>query len=77
MMTVTHDARIDGDLQLFDPGKDPGRAKDLGGIGYYYLKSSDDITDAVRKSISLDHEQGGEFFYNIEVLPWLNITPNL
>jgi len=49
----------------------------LGGIGYYYLKFSDDITDAVRKSISLDHEQGGEFFYNIEVLPWLNITPNL
>lgn len=27
--------------------------------------------------MSLDHEQGAEIFYNVEVLPWLHVTPDL
>ena len=58
-------------------GTIPTRDKDQWGIGYYYLRFSEDITKALRDLISLDHEQGGELFYNIEVLPWLHVTPNL
>ena len=58
-------------------GTIPGRDKDQWGIGYYYLRYSDEITKAIRDLLSLDHEQAGELFYTIEVLPWLHVTPNL
>lgn len=58
-------------------GTIPTRDKDQWGIGYYYQRFSNDLTKALRDLISLDHEQGGELFYNIEALPWLHITPNL
>ncbi len=58
-------------------GAIPTRDKDQWGIGYYYLKFSNDLAKIIRDRISLDHEQGVELFYNIEVLPWLHITPNL
>jgi len=76
-MSVANDARVVGDSQHFGLGRDPDEAKDLGGIGYYYLRFSDDVTKVIRDSISLDHEQGGEVFYNIEALPWLHVTPDL
>ncbi len=58
-------------------GTIPTRDKDQWGIGYYYQRFSDDLTEFIRDRISLDHEQGVELFYNIEVLPWLHITPDL
>ncbi len=58
-------------------GTIPTRDKDRWGVGYYYLRFSDDLTSFIRNRISLDHEQGVELFYNIEVLPWLHFTPDL
>jgi len=58
-------------------GTIPTRDKDRWGIGYYYLRFSNAIIKLVRDLNSLDKEQGGELFYNIEALPWLHITPNL
>ena len=55
----------------------PTRDKDQFGIGYYYLKFSDDISSDLRQRLSLDHEQGIEVFYNAAVLPWLHISPDL
>jgi porin len=55
----------------------PTRENDRFGIGYYYLKFSQDIPSALRKRLSLDHEQGVELFYNFEVFPWLHISPDL
>ena len=55
----------------------PARDKDQFGIGYYYLKFSHDIETSLRQQLSLDHEQGGEIFYNIAVFPWLHVTPDL
>jgi porin len=55
----------------------PEREKDRFGIGYYYLKFSNDIPSGLRQLVSLDHEQGAELFYNFEVFPWLHVTPDL
>jgi len=55
----------------------PGREKDQFGIGYYYLKFSGDILKSLRRRLSFDHEQGAELFYNVEVFPWLHVTPDL
>lgn len=55
----------------------PGRDKDRFGIGYYYLKLSDDLPRIVRRRLLRDHDQGGEIFYNIEIAPWLHVTPDL
>ena len=55
----------------------PGREKDQWGVGYYYLKLSDDLPRVLRNRLVLDHDQGGELFYNIVVTPWLHLTPDL
>jgi porin len=55
----------------------PARDRDRFGIGYYYLKFSGDIPEGLRRRLSLDHEQGVELFYNVEVFPWLHVTPDL
>jgi porin len=55
----------------------PGRENDRFGIGYYYLKFSNDIPSGLRRLVSLDHEQGAELFYNFEIFPWLHVTPDL
>jgi porin len=55
----------------------PTREKDRFGIGYYYLRFSRDIPSALRQQLSLDREQGVELFYNVEVFPWLHVTPDL
>jgi porin len=62
-------------------GMIPTREQDRFGIGYYYLKVSGDLRDALPplllKRIGLDHEQGVELFYNIAITPWLHLTPDL
>jgi len=58
-------------------GMIPGREKDQWGIGYYYLKISDHLPRILRARFGLDHEQGGEIYYNIQVAPWLHFTPDL
>jgi porin len=55
----------------------PMRDQDQFGIGYYYLKFSGDIPESLRRRLSLDHEQGAELFYHVEVFPWLHVTPDL
>jgi porin len=52
----------------------PGRDNDTFGIGYFYVWLSDDFPNP--RDI-LDDSQGVEFFYNVEVTPWLHITPDL
>ena len=50
----------------------PNRDKDVLGLGYYYLNLSPNL-----RPYGLSAEQGVELFYNIEVKPWLHITPDL
>lgn len=52
-----------------------GRDQDKWGAGYFYAGLSDELPDAVLDSFG--DSQGLEFFYNIEVTPYLQITPNL
>ena len=40
----------------------PGRDKDQFGIGYYYLKFTDELPRFLLRATSLDHEQGVEIF---------------
>ena len=54
----------------------PGRENDSFGVGYYYLGMSDKIGPIVRSFID-DKEQGVELYYNIEITPWLHITPDI
>jgi porin len=51
-----------------------GRDEDTFGIGYYFI----DFSDKLPKPISdqVDNSYGFEIFYNIEVTPWLHITPD-
>ena len=62
-------------------GMIPGRGEDRFGIGYYYLKVAGELRDTlpplIRTRAGLDHEQGGEMFYNMAVLPWLHVTGDL
>src|SRR5437016_9792761 len=47
-------------------GHDPRARKRPWGIGYYYLKISDHLPRILRARFGLDHEQGGEIYYNIQ-----------
>jgi porin len=51
----------------------PERDRDTYGLGYYYLKLSEDLPEFLH----LDSEQGVELYYNFEVTPWFHVTPNL
>ena len=42
------------------------------GLGYFLLNVSDDLPGLLNANV----EQGIELFYNIEVTPWLHITPD-
>ncbi|MHC5108952.1 MAG: carbohydrate porin [Planctomycetota bacterium] len=50
-----------------------GRDEDTFGLGYYYLSMSDDMADF----LDVKSEQGLELYYNIEVTPWMHITPDI
>jgi porin len=51
----------------------PTRDRDRFGVGYYLLNFSDDLPAFLHANA----EQGVELFYNVEVTPWLHITPDL
>ncbi|MHC4647672.1 MAG: carbohydrate porin [Planctomycetota bacterium] len=51
-----------------------GRDEDTFGVGYYYLEISDELPKVI--SNRSEDTQGFEVFYNIEVTPWLHITPD-
>ncbi|MGB0717022.1 MAG: carbohydrate porin [Phycisphaerae bacterium] len=52
----------------------PERDNDTFGLGYFYTKWSD---TALADALNINDSQGVELFYNIEVTPWLHITPDL
>ena len=52
----------------------PGRDQDRFGIGYFYTEYSD---VPVLEALGINNTQGVELFYNIEITPWLHITPDL
>jgi porin len=51
----------------------PTRDNDRFGLGYYYVKLSEDLPSV----LGLDSEQGIELFYNFAVTPALTITPDV
>lgn len=51
-------------------GMIPERSKDTYGIGYYYADLSDYLPSPMMR------EQGIEVYYNIEITPWLHISPD-
>ncbi len=51
------------------------RDKDTFGVGYYFLNLSDKLPQTIRNRT--EDEQGVELYYNIEVTPWLHVTPDL
>jgi porin len=60
-------------LGLGGKGLVPTRPRDRYGLGYYCLNMSNDLPGILKANA----EQGVELFYNIEVTPWLHITPDL
>jgi len=50
-----------------------GRDNDTFGLGYFYAELSDDLPSPFNL---LDDSQGVELFYNVEVTPWLHLTPD-
>ena len=57
-------------------GMIPGRENDQWGIGYYYMKLSDHLPRPLRPRFGLDHDQGGELYYNFQSL-LAYLTPHL
>ena len=56
----------------------PGRPLDQFGIGYYYLDINNPKFTGPRMTRSfLRDEQGFEAYYNIALLPWMRLTPNI
>ncbi len=51
----------------------PERDKDTYGLGYYFVKMTDEIPDR----LNIDSEQGVEMYYSFEVTPWFHLTPDL
>ena len=51
----------------------PERPKDTVGMGYYFTAVSDNLPEYL---FILDDEQGMEVYYDLEITPWLHITPN-
>jgi porin len=51
----------------------PERPKDRYGVGYFCMS----ISDQLPSILNAQKEQGVELFYNIEITPWLHITPDL
>jgi porin len=49
----------------------PERDKDTFGVGYYYLDLSNDLPSMYHS------EQGVECYYNIEITPWLHVSPDV
>jgi porin len=60
-------------LGLGGKGLVPERPKDTYGVGYYLVNLSNDLPPILNTS----DEQGIEAYYNIEVTPWLHISPDL
>lgn len=56
-------------------GMIPSRDHDTFGVGYYYLAVSDKMGPLLRRFVQ--NEQGVEVYYNIEVTPWLHISPDI
>lgn len=48
----------------------PDRDNDTFGVGYYFIDLSNDLPPAFHS------EQGVELFYNVEITPWLHLTPD-
>jgi porin len=62
-------------LGMGGKGMIPCRGNDTYGVGYYYSQVSDQFGPILSRFIR--DEQGVELYYNIEVTPWLHITPDL
>jgi porin len=60
-------------LGLGGAGTIPGRDRDSWGLGYYLADASSDLGDLA----GIESEQGVELYYNIEIAPWLHLTPDL
>jgi porin len=59
-------------LGLGGKGLIDSRPRDTYGVGYYYSNFSDELPPILH----VNAEQGVEVFYNIEITPWLHITPD-
>jgi porin len=61
-------------IGLGGKGTFDGRDKDTWGAGYFYTALSDELPRFVRDRFG--NSEGYEIFYNIEVKPWLHVTPD-
>ncbi len=61
-------------LGLGGKGVLPGRDDDRCGLGFFYTEWSD---VPLAHALDINNAQGVELFYNIEVTPWMHITPDL
>jgi porin len=52
----------------------PTRDDDRFGLGYFYTNWSDTV---LADALGVNSAQGIELFYNIQVTPWLQISPDL
>ncbi|NIS54448.1 MAG: carbohydrate porin, partial [Phycisphaerae bacterium] len=75
----------DGDVNIIErhyslglsfDGMIPFRPKDVFGMVGWYNNFSDDLTDTPLVDIS-DSSKGFEAYYRIQVMPWLQVSPNV
>lgn len=65
-------------LSLGLGGNSPlGKHNDNWGLGWYYVGASNDFGPLPRALLNPQDGSGVEMFYNFQVRPWLNITPDI
>ena len=65
---------VEGGFSIGIGGNSPLRSQDTFGLGAYYVDVSD---AAILDALNVEDEQGLELWYNIELAPWLHVTPDL
>lgn len=55
----------------------PGRARDTFGVGFYHLEISSALKRSATPGTPFRNEQGVELYYNAQIAPWFQLTPDL
>jgi porin len=58
-------------------GNSPVRHQDNWGLGWYYVGASDEFGPVPRALLDPQDGTGVELFYNVQVTPWLNVSPDV
>jgi len=70
-VTLFYSLGIGGDSPI------PNRENDTFGLGWFHTVASDEFSEFAQSAFGISDGSGWELYYNVEVLPWLRVTPDV